>query len=72
MSHIISFTEFRREIKQKIIDIYKEEESLIAITQDNEQLQDVIEKYDEDFSKPFVEIVQQEIDSFLNNTTNEY
>lgn len=69
MSTIKSFNDFRKDIRYKIEEIFAEEQSVIAITSDNNELQDIVESYDENFSKPYIDILNQEIDSFKNKHT---
>jgi uncharacterized protein Veg len=73
MKHPLSiakaFTDFRRDVRQKIEQIYEEQESLSAIEIDNEELQDLVESYDEDFSKPYLDILTEEIEIFKNQNS---
>ena len=65
------FTEFRKEIKDKLEEIYNQEGSMIPIEIDNPQIQDIIEMYDENFSKPYIDIAIEEVYNFKNRTIDE-
>lgn len=58
------FSAFRKEVKEKIQQIYEEEESVLAIEVNHIQLQDLVEQYDENFSKPYLDILSEEVDLF--------
>lgn len=58
---------FRKEIRSKIEQIYQEEESLHSIYFERDEFQDIVEEYDENFSKPYLDIVEEEISKFKNN-----
>lgn len=64
MSAIKSFNDFRKEVKEKIQEIYQEEQSVLAIEVSHSELQDLVEQYDEDFSKPYLDILGEEVDLF--------
>lgn len=58
---------FRREVKEKLNEIYAREQSLLAISTDDSELQDLLESYDEDFSQPYIDILYEEVNNFKNN-----
>lgn len=58
------FSAFRKEVKEKIQQIYEEEELALAIEVNHIQLQDLVEQYDENFSKPYLDILSEEVDLF--------
>lgn len=62
-----SLNSFRVEVKEKLNEIYAREESLLAITTEDSELQDLLESYDEDFSQPYVDILYEEVNNFKNN-----
>lgn len=62
-----SFNNFRKEVKQKINEIYAEERTLFAINTDNPELQEIIGYYDEDYSNIYIEMLEEEINNFKNN-----
>lgn len=73
MKHPLSiaktFADFRKDIRQKIEEIYEEQESVSAIEIDNSELQDLVESYDEDFSKPYLNILKEEVEIFKNQNS---
>lgn len=62
-----NFNNFRKEVKQKINEIYAEERTLFAINTDNPELQEIIGYYDEDYSNVYIEMLEEEINNFKNN-----
>lgn len=62
-----NFNNFRKEVKEKINEIYAEERTLFAINTDNPELQEIIGYYDEDYSNIYIEMLEEEINNFKNN-----
>lgn len=58
---------FRGEVKEKLNEIYAREQSLLAISTDDSELQDLLESYDEDFSQPYIDVLYEEVNNFKNN-----
>ena len=58
---------FRIEVKEKLNEIYAREQSLLAISTDDSELQDLLESYDEDFSQPYIDVLYEEVNNFKNN-----
>lgn len=64
---VATLNQFRKDVKEKINEIYAVEKSVLAIHEDNLELQDLIELYDEDFPQVYIDIVHEEVFNFKNN-----
>lgn len=64
---VATLNQFRRDVKEKINEIYSIEKSVLAIHEDNIELQDLIEAYDENFPQVCIDIVHEEVFNFKNN-----
>lgn len=58
---------FRKEVREKMEELYVEEQSLHAVYKEQPDLIEIVEYYDEDCSEYFLNMLEEEVNQFKNN-----